>query len=580
MQKIISMLKSIYIKNFAIIEEVELEFSSGLNILTGETGAGKSIIVDAISIAFGERASSDLIRNGANKSIVECIFDLSNTKDKVDLSSFDEYLDGNELIIRREIPIKGNSRSFINDTPVPTSKLRELSDLLIDFLGQHEHQTLLYSSKQLRILDNFAENHSLISEYQQVLTELTELIYHLKEYNSKKDSLFDKKDDIIAKINLLNRVNPSPNEDEEINAKLKKIENAEFLSSLANELYNVVFDGDFSCYQQLHRAKKIIDNLSKYDDKFNEYDAEINSIAISLKEFSVFVKSFLDSIDFNPLEIEQLRERYSELKKIIRQFGSLENAIDARQSLRQELELIDKFDEKIAEIKDKIVEKSRQLGNIAQKIDTRRKEKSIKLSSEIVEKLKNLGIEKAQFEVSFTQSPTNGFEEIFEQPCAIIEDNFYKTFSNGISHCEFLISTNPGFSVQPLKNVASGGEISRIMLAIKSIIAKADNIPLLIFDEIDTGISGKIAQKVAQEMKELSKFHQIIAITHLPQVAAAGDRNFIVEKIPLLDDTIVRSKALNAEEKVKEIAKMLSGEKISEYAIKNARELIKSVAYE
>lgn len=574
------MLKSIYIKNFAIIEEIVLEFSNGLNILTGETGAGKSIIVDAISIVFGERASGDLIRTGSNKAIVECIFDLSNIKETINLSNFDEYIEGSDLIIRREIPIKGNSRCFINDTPVQTSKLRELSELLIDFLGQHEHQTLLYSSKQLEILDNYADNHSLISEYQQVLKELSELIYHLKEYHSKRNDIFHKKDEIIANINLLKKVNPLPNEDEEINSKLKKIENAEFLSSLSNELYNIIFDGDFSCYQQLHRAKKIVDNLSKYDEKFNEYDSELNSIAISLKEFSVFVKSFLDSIDFNPLEIEQLRERYAELKKIIRQFGSLENAIDALHTLRQELELIDKFDEKIAEIKDKIIAKSRQLGDFAQKIDIRRKEKADKLCVEIVRKLKNLGIEKAQFEVAFTQSIANNFDAIFEQPCAIIDEKCYKTFSNGISQCEFLISTNPGFDVHPLKNVASGGEISRIMLAIKSIIAKADNIPLLIFDEIDTGISGKIAQKVAQEMKELSKLHQIIAITHLPQVAAAGDRNFIVEKIPLLDDTVVRSKALSADEKVKEIAKMLSGEKISEYAIKNAKELIKSVAYE
>lgn len=572
------MLKSLYIKNFAIIDELQLDFENGLNIFTGETGAGKSIIIDAMLLAFGERASNDVVRNGANKAIIECVFDISSLTSKIDIDDISEFSDGTELILRREIPTKGNSRCFLNDTPVSANKLREISDLLVDFHGQHEHQTLLKNSEQLKILDEFANNQNLIKSYQEHLKELNELLQKLFEINSQRDEIFSKRDDLKEKLNLINQINPLPNEEEEINTKLKTIENAEFLSSMANELYSIIYDGEISCYNQLNRAKKLLETLVKYEKNFADFENELNSITVSLKEFSSFVKDFLDNIEFNPLEIEHLRERYSELKKLIRLFGSLEEAIQAKENLFEQLELIERYDEKILELKQKIYQKAITLGELAEKIERNRKEKAEILSKEIVEKLKNLGIDKAKFDIKFEKYLIENENLLYEIPSVIIDSKIYKAYSNGISLCEFLVSTNPGYDVQPLKNVASGGEISRIMLAIKSIVAKEDNIPLLIFDEIDTGISGKIAQKVAFELKNLSKYHQIIAITHLPQVAAAGIKNFVVEKLNLMDNTFVNVKSLSEDEKIIEIAKLLSGEQITESSLNNAKDLIKAVS--
>ena len=572
------MLKSIYIKNFAIIEELELNFHSGLNILTGETGAGKSIIIDAISLAFGERASSEVVRKNSNKTIIECVFDISKIKESLNLSDFTDFIDNDELIFRREIPSKGNSRSFLNDTPISTSKLREISDMLVDFLGQYEHQTLLKSINHLKILDEFANNTDLIKEYQTQLKELTELIYHLKEYKNRREELFEKKDEIKNKLNLILQIDPKPNEDEDINTKLKQIENAEFLTNLAFELYSLIYNSETSCYQYLNRSKKLIDTLSKYESRFLEFEKEISSISISLKEFASFVKDFLDSIDFNAEEIEQMRQRYADLKKLIRQFGSIEDALLMKEKLSKDIELIDKYEFKIEELKSNITAKSKKIGELVDLVEKGRQDKAKILSSLVVEKLKSLGIENSKFEVKFDYSLINDVDLVFEIPAICYNNQYHKALSNGISQCEFLISTNPGYDVQPLKNVASGGEISRIMLAIKSIIANFDKMPLLIFDEIDTGISGKIAQKVALELKNLAKFHQVIAITHLPQVAAAGERNFVVEKIVLLDDTFVKVKQLNEKEKIYEIAKLLSGEKVTESSVNNAAELIKSVA--
>lgn len=569
------MLKQIYIKNFAIISELELTFSSGLNILTGETGAGKSIIVDGIELIIGGRASSDMVRFGESKAVVECLFDISNNKRIKDITSnIDSEISSDELILRREISTKGTSRCFLNDSPVPVAKLKELGAYLVDFHGQHEHQSLLNTSNHITLLDMFAEIEDIKNEYQALYKSLLSLTTQRRELIKTRRELLAKYDFLKLQLEEITKVNPKENEADKLEAQLKVMENAEYLVSLSSELQHILYDDNSSAFSIVNRAKKIIESLSEYEPEFEAFLEELISMSVVLKEISSFAKSYSGEIEFNPAKIEESRSRYSLLKKIMKKYGSINEILLLKKSLTEEIALIENFDDRSEIMLKDIIRLSEELGSKAKVLSSVRKEKALLLERAIEDKLSELGFEAAQFHIDFKSEIADSKEIIENEPTAKFDGISYKAFQNGTDKVEFFISANKGSSPKPLSETASGGEISRIMLAMKSLLAVKDEVPIMVFDEIDTGISGRIARKVGLNMKSLGKDKQIISITHLPQIASLGDQNISVVKYTENGATFAQAKILDTDEKIQEIAKLISGEQITSASLNNALQLI------
>lgn len=574
------MLKSLNIKNFAIIESISLDFIDGLNVITGETGAGKSIIVDALTMLTGQRASPEYVRKGSKKSIIEGVFSFNDSHpvfQLIETHEFDSY--ENEIIIRREISVSGNSRAFLNDTPVNLGILKQFGELIIDFHGQHDHQSLLKAENHLKIIDIISENEDILKDYQSAISALKKNINDYNELKSKENKLKEKYEIQKYKLNEINEVSPEPGEDDTLEKELKLLENSEDLHNYTAEVYSLIFDGDDSAYNKISESLRLIDQLSRIDSAFDEYKNEIKSASISINEISSFVNDYHENINFDPDRIEDIRVRLLELKGLIKKYGAIESIIEERDKIEQELAIIDNFDNELDEIKEQILNNQKSAGILAKKLSQSRQTSAEKFEKSIIKTLKYLGIENSSFKTEFTDRKLDSYNpntDFASEIVVKIGKEYFKAYDNGIEKVEFLISTNKGEEPKPIANIASGGEISRIMLSIKSHIAAQDQLPMLVFDEIDIGISGRIGQKVGKAMKELSKSHQIISITHLPQIAALGDRNFIVEKTETAERTSANTRIIENYDKIHEIAKMLSGEKITDAAIKSAKELIQS----
>jgi len=565
------MLKTLLIKDYALIENIQVAFGKGLNIITGETGAGKSIIIDAMGLLLGERASNDVVRKGADKSIVEGIFDVRGNKRIARLIEENEIDSNNELIIRREISLKGTNRCFLNDTPVNLNLIKETGDLLVDLHGQHEHQSLLRAETHIEMLDEFGDHNSLIDEFSKSSAKLNKLLKELKELSDKESILKEKIEFYKFQIKEIDAISPRKDEETALGNELKIMENSERLVSLANEIYNSIYENEGAIQDQLSEVKNKLVELSGIDEQFEEKVNECESAFMLLEDISSFVRSYKDKIEIDPSRLHEIRERLGALNMFKKKYGgSVEAVIAHREKIGIEFELAENFSEKISGLKNQIEEIRKECGNYAKKISSDRKIISKKIKKEVEDALKNLGINDSRFEIKIQNEKTDGKNENY----IIIDGQKYKFNSNGFDMVEFFISTNAGEDSKPLVKVASGGEISRVMLALKSVLAKSDYLPILIFDEIDTGVSGRIAQKVGHVLKSLASHHQIIAITHLPQIAGLADFHFAVEKKKIGDRVVSSLKNLDVNDRLKEVAKLLSGENISEAALNSARELM------
>jgi DNA repair protein RecN (Recombination protein N) len=561
------MIKSLEIKDYALIEHIQVEFFPGLNIITGETGAGKSILIDAMGLLLGERASSEVVRKGSSKSIVEGIFDVTDNDEVKSILEDNEIEFQSELIIRREISQKGNNRCFINDSPVSLNVIKELGDLLVDLHGQHEHQSLLRSETHIDFLDNYSGNQSLLSNYRSTYLELKLKEKELKELLAKEQSIKEKKEIYQFQLQEIESVDPQLDEDQLLINELNILENSEKLLELSEAIYNLLYDSDNSILDQLSDAKIKLNQLVRIDNSLAEAEKELESVSITLKEISLTIRNYRNQISIEPEEVEEKRERLNAINLLKKKYGlTIENVLDYKEKISKEINLAENFANEIERIKKEISSLKERLYQIAKELSNNRKKNARIIEDEVKSALKNLGISSPSFKINFTGVESEDYFEI---------NNSKIGFNNkGIDNVEFFISTNPGEDLKPLVKVASGGEISRIMLALKTALAKNDKLPLLIFDEIDTGISGRIAQKVGQALLDLSKYHQIIAITHLPQIAAFAEHHFAVEKIQADGRAISQIKHLLYEERVFEIAKLISGEQVTETSLESAKQLI------
>jgi len=571
------MLKHLHIKNYALIDNIEIVFERGLNILTGETGAGKSILIGAIGLLLGNRASSDTVRQNADKAIVEATFGV----EKHDLLSTlleENQIDWMEpLIVRREVTANGQSRGFINDTPANVKTMKMLGELLVDLHGQHEHQSLLRVNTHAKLLDDFGGLNGIVADYKKSYKELTGLFNELNELKEREQSLEQRKDLLAFQIKEIDAINPQPDEEASLETDLKILENAETLYEQTQQLYEMLYESERSVYETLVIARNRLESLADIDPAFEEFKKECSSAEAIVNELAKFLQGYNSRIEFDPQRLDELRDRLGQLSLLKKKYGgSIETIIQHREEIGKELDLAKNFQNSINSITTEINNARTELSTIAERLSAKRRDTAKKIAKLIVKELSLLGIPNAIFDVRIETQPDTSGKLNDENSFVKLGREFYPAYNNGIDKIEFYISTNVGEPPKPLAKVASGGEISRIMLAMKSVLAKSERLPLLIFDEIDVGVSGRIAQAVGKSLKILSGYHQIIAITHLPQIAGLADCHYIVEKIEDGKHTATRVRKLNTEERVHEVARLLSGEEITEAGLAGAKELMES----
>ncbi len=568
------MLKTLSIKNYALIDELDIEFGSGLNIITGETGAGKSIIIDALNLILGERATQDEVRSGADKTIVEGVFTISGNKKVQRLLEAAEIESEEEIIVRREVSAKGQSRAFVNDTPVPVAQLKDLGDYLVDLHGQHEHQSLLRPETHIDLLDDFGGLENLIKNFKGAYDSLNSELGEMRELVSRREALKEKRELYAFQIKEIDAVNPQPDEIDRLESELKILENSEKLYEVTMKLYELLYDSESSIHDQLVMVRNQLEDLSDIDKNFEPLKADSETAKAIVDEITRSVQSYSSKIDFNPERLEEIRERLGVLSMFRKKYGgSLEAAIEYRERIGKEFQLAENFDEAIGRLEGNVEQQRQKLSEIAERLSSKRREVAERIMRSIVGVLAEIGIENAKFEIVIRNKVYDGHGADIK-PLVKLGRDFYETNEKGFDFVEFFISTNVGEEPRPLARVASGGEISRIMLALKTILAKSDRLPLLVFDEIDTGISGRIGSKVGKSLKSLSKFHQIIAITHLPQIAGMADVHFKVDKGVKGKRAVTSVSRLSEDERVLEVARLLSGEDVTQAGISGAKELI------
>jgi DNA repair protein RecN (Recombination protein N) len=565
------MLTSLVIRNFALIEEIRIDIGAGLTVMTGETGAGKSIVVDALGLVLGERADTTMVRQGSDKAVVEAELDADALPQ---LRSMVEAMDAEWLpllILRREVSAKGNSRAFVNDTPVPVSALRELGDRLVDIHGQHEHQALLHAETHRIVLDSDPSVGSALVDYQKLYFAFIASVQDLEEARRTRDRIDERRLLAEHQLNELTLINPQEGEDEAIERELKMVEHSEKLATAANEIVTLLFDGEQNVVDMLGRGEKLFSEIARIDVSIEPLQREVTSTTAGLAEIARTMRDYLERIDFAPDRAEQLRHRLAEIIGLKRKYRlSLEEILEKKESLSAELAGLDSIDDRIESLERQSETLRAKTATSASALHSVREIAATTLGQQIRAALKDLGIKNAQFETHMESSPASSANTryLLREGVPVHCDEY------GWDGLEFFLSTNIGEEPKPLAKVVSGGEVSRIMLAIKSIIAGRDGIPIMVFDEVDVGVSGGIARKVGEAMRKLAAAHQIIAITHLPQIAGVGSAHLKVEKNVKNGRTSAKVTALDEDGRTQEIARLLSGEKITDAALQSARELM------
>ncbi|MCX7696035.1 MAG: DNA repair protein RecN [Caloramator sp.] len=552
------MLLKLRIKNFALIDELELDFSEGFNVLTGETGAGKSILIDSVSFLVGEKFNKEIIRTGCDFAYVEGIFEIRN--DKINYLLKENGIDNDDyLILAREINQNNKSITRVNGRTASLSFIREISRYLIDIHGQHEHQSLLDETKHIDILDSFCGE-----DFKNIKTGYRELFEKLRFIEKEIDRLTQDEQLRLRKIDLLkfqvqeiSDAMLKEGEEEELIQRRDILKNAEKIFSCLNLAYQKIYSSEDyeSAFDSIGSAMVSLEQVSQFDERLNTIKTTLEEVYYKLEDAVDSIREYKDKIEYNDEELNEIENRLDLINKLKRKYGKdIKEILNYYKNISVELEQLEKSDETLEELKKQHNNILNELQIYANKITNIRKEVAQKLKGKIEAELKYLGMEKAVFAVD-----------------VISKDKFD---NNGIDEVKFLISSNIGEPLKPLHKVASGGEISRIMLAIKSVVADIDSIPILIFDEIDTGISGRTAQSVAEKMVLISKKHQILCVTHLPQIASMGDKHFKIQKIVNKNKTITLVNELKNQDRIDEIARMLGGAIVTELTKTNAKEIL------
>lgn len=551
------MLQQLYIKNFTLIDELDIQLHPGFSVITGETGAGKSIILGAIGLLLGQRADSKSIKQGADRCVIEAHFDLSRYDMKSFFDENDIEYDDKDTIIRRELTATGKSRAFINDTPVALSMLKELGDQLMDIHSQHQNLLLNKQDFQLNVVDILAQDTKEVAAYQKVFAQYQQQKKALETLREEIERNRQNVDFLQFQFDELSQSKLAKGEQEELEQQSDTMSHAEDIKTALYETDNALNGEETGVVDMIRKATNALESISQVLPDSEELVERLNSCRIELKDIADEVGRMLNHTDFDPEELDAINNRLDRLYELEKKYHvkTVEELISLRDQLQQQLNNIENSDEAVGE-KEKEVERLHAIcQEHANKVTKQRQAIAKQMKSQMAGRLEALGMPHARFEVSITTTELG---------------------RNGQDNVSFLFSANTSTPLQSVAQVASGGEIARVMLSLKAMISGAVKLPTIIFDEIDTGVSGKIAEKMAQIMQEMGQTErQVISITHLPQIAALGSHHYKVSKEETPQGTISQMKELTPEERINEIAQMLSGSNISKAAIDNAKQLLK-----
>ena len=550
------MLRELRLNNLAIIKKVDLEFNNGLIALTGETGAGKSILLDGISLLIGERSSVDMIRTGADNLFAEGVFSL--TQDQIEkLTKLGFEIEDEELIVARYLDKNLKSKITVNGMRITVSKLKELMSNVLDLVGQHEHQYLLNKNYHLELLDKFLDKETLElkQNIKAIITELKKINQQVESIEQEKAAIEEKKDIYEFQINEIDSLNIKNNEDVELEEEYKILFNAGKIAEKLGDSTQKLKGTEVSILKQLQKVKKNLEQLSTISDNYSETFALIDKLYYELDEVSYTIEDMLEEVEIDDSRLEKVIKRIDAINKLKFKYGSTTIEIMAyRDDIQKKLSMIDFENDELEKLREKKKNITKEYFEKSSILSELRKKAGNMLEEKINIELKDLNMTAARFKVEFTSKD-------------IIR-------SKGIDEIEFMMSTNVGEDLKPLAKIASGGEVSRIMLALKTIFSEVDNISLLIFDEIDTGISGETVKKVASKLKKLSERVQVVCVTHSQQIAAKATQQFYIKKEIENDLTETKVRELNTDERIREIARMISGDTITETSIKHAKEIM------
>lgn len=565
------MIKSLEIKNFALVESLNVDFGKGLNVLTGETGAGKTIIVNAIAQLFGERSSADLVRGGAKKAIIEAEIEVRPSQELKNLAAELELdlENSDSLIIRKEISANGNTRNFVNDSPVTLSRLNRLSSLLLDLHGQHQHQRLLHPENHLSYLDAFGGLGENVARFSEAFHKYKNELQELKTLKDRQLKAYQKQDMYHFQLSELSKANLEAEELEKLKSELRILSNVEILHQYAGNLSNRLYSGETNAALLLSQSEDNLKELALLDEQFESFRQSISAARETIEEIGRFAETYISGLRFDAERMEFIHQRIAQLEFLIKKYqvASIDDLIALKNRIEQELSDTEQYDEEIQKKEKSVAEMRMEITSLATGLSENRKKAAANFSQRIMSILADIGMPRAKFNVHQIFRKKDGGEFIVDG-ISVVMDEY------GYDQVVFEIAPNGGENFKALHKIVSGGELSRIMLALKSVLAENDHIPTLVFDEIDAGISGKVAQIVGHKIYNLSKYHQILCVTHLPQIAAFADGHYKVTKSTEDRRTFVDIVLLAQQEKIQEIANLLAGQNISQQAVENASHLI------
>lgn len=552
------MLRELRLNNLAIIKNLDLEFNEGLISLTGETGAGKSIILDGISLLIGERSNLEMIRTGEESLFAEGVFDLSEVqKEKLNKLGFE--IEDDELIISRYFYRNSKSKITVNGMRMTVSKLKELMRNVLDLVGQHEHQYLLNKNYHLGLLDRFLDKNGqeLAKEIRNNVSSLKTINKKIEEIETEKFRIMEKKDILEFQSNEIANLSLKENEDNELEEEYKILFNAGKISEKLENSIQRLKEGEYSVINSLGKIKKNLEQLSDISETYSELKEKIENIIYEVDDIGYSLEDMVENVESDDVRLEKVISRIDEINKLKLKYGStIEEILAFREENERKLSLIKFENNELEVLKKEKEEKAKLYFENSQKLREIRKKVAEKLEKTINVQLKDLNMANSKFKVAFSEK-------------TVIS-------SRGMDDVEFMMVTNLGENYKPLAKIASGGEISRIMLALKTVFSSVDNISVLIFDEIDTGISGETVRKVAEKLKELSGTVQVICVTHSPQIAGKSNQQFFIKKEIENNVTETKVRELNTDERIREIARIISGDNITETSIEHAKEIMKS----
>jgi DNA repair protein RecN (Recombination protein N) len=557
------MLRELSIKNLAIIDELTTSFTEGLNVISGETGAGKSIIMGALSLLLGERASNDLIRSSEESAEVEALFDIreeNGIREKLDAMGL---CDGNELLMKRTVSRSGKNRVYINGSLATLGMLSSLSEFLVNICGQHEHQVILDADNHIDILDEFGDLLPLRAEYSGLYHEYQALVRRLEDLKSLNREKGEREELLRFQLKEIGESGLKIGEDAELQSERKILVNAQKLKEYAEESYDILYGREGSVLEGLVRAVKNLKEIKTIDSGLVVSDEEMESVEVGLEEIAYALRDYKNGIVFNPERLEEIDDRLEYLGRLKRKYGGeIEHILEKEKAIEEELGLISSMEEEIEKTSEKISEKQAIVLQKASELSGKRKDAARVLEKEVEREIHSMMMNNTGFEVRFRQSP---------------EESDLAPFNpKGIDSVEFYLSTNIGEDMKPLNKIASGGELSRIVLAMKKVLAMTASVGTVVFDEVDSGIGGAAAEAVGEKLKDVSMHHQVICITHLPQIACFGNTHFRVSKEVNKGRTNTDINFLDESERVDEITRMLGGLEITEKTREHAREMLKA----